>query len=75
MSKKQAVSDYPDDFDWENDEDWDDRSSGKEQATFSRISRKRNVKRRLDDFFENKRLREKNRYLDDFDFDDVSYPN
>lgn len=69
MSKHSTVGDYPESYDWENDEDLDDRESAREQIGNNRISRKRNIKRRLDDYLEEKRLRKKSRHLDSFDFE------
>jgi len=67
VSKDHRETDYSDDYDWDVDSDFDDRESDKVRASAKKVSRKRSVKRRLDDYFEGKRLRERNRTLDYFD--------
>lgn len=72
MSKQDTMSDYSDDYDWDDNLDIDDQETEKERVTKKRASRKRNVKRRLDDYFESRRMRTKNRFLDSYD-DDFMY--
>ena len=67
MSKDHRETDFSDDYDWDADNDFDDRESDKAKASANKVSRKRSIKRRLDDYFEGKQLREKNRSLDYFD--------
>jgi len=69
MSKQDTVSNYPENYDWESATDFDDRNSEKDKVSNRRMSRKRNIKRRLDDYIDTKRLQSKQRYLDSFEDD------
>ena len=71
MSKNTFVDDYSDDLDWEDHLDFDEREAEKNKSKRLQAKRKLNVKRRMDDYLENKRAKAHSKYLDSFD--DLSY--
>lgn len=56
--------------DWHDSDELNEKAQHKAHAQETRVAHKRNVKRRLEDYLETKRLRQKTSLLDDYDFED-----
>ena len=71
MSNRDKTDDFFDDTsDWDTDFEFEEQQADKRQAFDKKNNRKRDARRLLEDHFEKRKLRARNRFIDDFDYKD-----
>lgn len=70
MSKQNKMNDYFDDSDWDADFGFEERQAEKRRVNDKKANRKREARRQLEDHFERRKLRARNRFIDDYDYSD-----
>lgn len=72
MSNQSKANDFFDDSEWDSDFEFEEQQADKRQVNERKNSRKRDARRLLEDHFEKRKLRARNRFIDDYNehFDD-----
>lgn len=72
MNNQSKTDDFFDDSDsvWDTDFEFEEQQADKRQAQDKKHNRKRDARRLLEDHFEKRKLRARNRFIDDYDYSD-----